>query len=119
LIEAFVKGVRQIIEAHPETLTESYNVEFTGFGDSALQVLVNTYFLSLEWGVEQSSKHRLHMAIVKLAKALGVDFAFPSQTVMIEQFPEKKATDMQYEVAEEKINTSISAVLDAFKKEAQ
>jgi MscS family membrane protein len=119
LIEAFVKGVRQIIEAHPETLTESYNVEVPGFGDSALQVLVNTYFLSLEWGVEQSSKHRLHMAIVKLAKALGVDFAFPSQTVMIEQFPEKKATEMQYEVAEEKINTSISAVLDAFKKEAQ
>mgnify|MGYP001596644933 FL=1 len=119
LIEAFVKGVRQIIEVHPETLTESYNVEFTGFGDSALQVLVNTYFLSLEWGVEQSSKHRLHMAIVKLAKALGVEFAFPSQTLMIEQFPEKDAVDMKYEVAEEKINTSISAVLDAFKKEAQ
>lgn len=119
LIEAFVKGVRQIIEAHPETLTESYNVEFTGFGDSALQVLVNTYFLSLEWGVEQSSKHRLHIAIVKLAKALGVDFAFPSQTLMIEQFPEKKATDMQYEVAEEKINAAMASVLDAFKKEAQ
>jgi MscS family membrane protein len=119
LIEAFVKGVRQIIEVHPETLTESYNVEFTGFGDSALQVLVNTYFLSLEWGVEQSSKHRLHIAIVKLAKALGVDFAFPSQTLMIEQFPEKKATDMQYEVAEEKINAAMASVLDAFKKEAQ
>ena len=59
------------------------------------------------------------MAIVKLAKALGVEFAFPSQTVMIEQFPDKNAVDMKYEVADEKINTSISAVLDAFKKEAQ
>ena len=34
LIEAFVKGVREIIIAHPETRSESYNVEFTGFGDS-------------------------------------------------------------------------------------
>jgi len=91
LIETFVKGVRQIIEKHPETLTASYNVEFIGFGDSALEILLNTYFLSLEWGQEQSSKHRLHMSILKLASTLGVEFAFPSQTLMIEEFPDKRS----------------------------
>ena len=40
LIEAFVKGVREIVIAHPETRSHSYNVEFTGFGDSALLVMV-------------------------------------------------------------------------------
>ena len=117
LIEAFVKGLREIIIAHPETRSDSYNVEFTGFGDSALLIMVNVYFKSLAWGVEQSSKHRLHIAIVKLAKELGVDFAFPSTTVTIEQFPEKKSFDLKYNVNKEKIDASIAKVIKEFKKE--
>lgn len=114
LIEAFVLGVRKIIEVHPETLTKSYNVEFTGFGDSALEILVNTYFVSLEWGVEQSSKHRLHIAIIKLASELRVDFAFPSQTIMVEQFPDKNSLDMKYNTDPENINAILDKVKDLF-----
>jgi MscS family membrane protein len=108
LIEAFVKGVRELIIAHPETRSDSYNVEFTGFGDSALLIMVNVYFKSLAWGTEQSSKHRLHIAIVKLAKDLGVDFAFPSTTVMVENFPEKKGLNPKYDISEERINNVIN-----------
>ena len=117
LIEAFVKGVREIVIAHPETLSDSYNVEFSGFGDSALLVMVNVYFKSLAWGTEQSSKHRLHMAIVKLAKALGVDFAFPSSTVMIENFPEKKGFNPNYNIDANSINGSIAKILEDFNNE--
>jgi MscS family membrane protein len=97
LIEAFVKGVRALVDTHPDTRSEDYNVEFTGFGNSALEILLNVYFKNPGWGKEQSSKHRLHIAIVKLAKELGVEFAFPSQTLMIEDFPEKQALDLKYD----------------------
>jgi len=117
LIEAFVKGVRALIIAHPETKSESYNVEFTGFGDSALLIMVNVYFKSLDWGVEQSSKHRLHIAIIKLAKELGVDFAFPSSTLIIEQFPEKQPINLKYNTDSERINNAIKKVVDDFEKE--
>ena len=117
LIEAFVKGVREIIIAHPETRSDSFNVEFTGFGDSALLVMINVYFKSLAWGIEQSSKHRLHIAIVKLAKALGVDFAFPSTTVTIEQFPEKKGVSLKYDIDSKRIDTVIKEVLTDFTDE--
>ncbi len=118
LIEAFVKGVREIIIAHPETRSEpdSYNVEFTGFGDSSLLILINVYFKSLAWGVEQSSKHKLHIAIVKLAKELGVDFAFPSSTVMIEQFPEKQSLDLKYNIDQKRIDEVIKSQLENFNK---
>ena len=116
LIEAFVKGVRALIIAHPETRSDSFNVEFTGFGDSALLVMVNVYFKSLAWGIEQSSKHRLHIAIVKLAKELGVDFAFPSTTVTIEQFPEKKGVSLKYDINKERMDTVIAAVVSDFNK---
>jgi MscS family membrane protein len=117
LIEAFVKGVREIIIAHPETRSDSYNVEFTGFGDSALLIMVNVYFKSLVWGVEQSSKHRLHMAIIKLAKELGVEFAFPSTTVTIEQFPEKKSLSLKYNTDQETIDATVAKIVADFTSE--
>ena len=117
LIEAFVNGIRILIKEHPETQSDSYNVEFTGFGDSALLIMMNVYFKSLAWGTEQSSKHRLHMAIIKLAAELGVEFAFPSTTVTIEQFAGKGDLSPKYNTDKEKINNSIAKVLTDFRND--
>lgn len=110
LIDAFVNGVRKIIELHPATRDEAFNVEFSGFGDSSLLILMNVYFTELDWNKEQASKHSLHIAILKLAKELGVDFAFPSTTVMIEQFPEKKGLEMPYSTDENRIKEIINNI---------
>ncbi|OIP48128.1 MAG: mechanosensitive ion channel protein MscS [Flavobacteriaceae bacterium CG2_30_31_66] len=114
LIEAFVEGVRKIIISHPKTSSEMFNVEFVAFGDSALLIMVNVYFKSLAWGDEQSSKHKLHIGIIQLAKELGVDFAFPSTTVTIENFPEKVGLNPKYNTNPETIGASISKVLAQF-----
>ena len=110
LIEAFVKGVRKIVELHPATRDDAFNVEFSGFGDSSLLILLNVYFVELDWNKEQASKHSLHIAILKLAAELGVDFAFPSTTVMIEQFPEKKGIAMDYDIEENRIKNIIDSI---------
>tara|TARA_R110001583_G_scaffold10003_2_gene46739 strand:+ start:1194 stop:2795 length:1602 start_codon:yes stop_codon:yes gene_type:complete len=110
LIDAFVKGVRKIIELHPETRDDAFNVEFSGFGDSSLSILVNVYFVQLDWNVEQASKHSLHLAILRLAAEIGVDFAFPSTTVMIEQFPEKKSIVADYNIDSNRIQQIIDGV---------
>ncbi len=119
LIEAFVKGVREIIITHPDTKSDSYNVEFTGFGDSALLILMNMYLKDLAWAKEQQSRHQIHIAIVKLAKGLGVDFAFPSTTVMIEQFPEKKSLDLDYDYDTKRVDDVIDKVVEDFKATIQ
>lgn len=119
LIEAFVKGVREIIITHPDTKSDSYNVEFTGFGDSALLILMNMYLKDLAWAKEQKSRHQIHIAIVKLAKGLGVDFAFPSTTVMIEQFPEKKSLDLDYDYDKKRVDDVIHKVVEDFKATIQ
>ena len=71
----------------------------------------------MAWGIAQSSKHRLHIAIVKLAKELGVDFAFPSTTVTIEQFPEKKGLSLKYDINKDRIDAVISKVVKDFSNE--
>jgi len=110
LIEAFVKGVRKIIELDPATRDDAFNVEFSGFGDSALLIMINVYFTELDWNKEQASKHNLHMEILMLASKLGVEFAFPSSTVMIEQFPDKKSMLPKYDISEEKLNQIINDI---------
>lgn len=119
LIEAFIGGIRRIIQAHPETRKDAFHVEFVGFGDSALKIMVNVFFVSLDWSVEQASKTKLHMAIIKLAAALGVEFAFPSTTLMIEQFPDKKGLMPKYEMQNDTINKTVDEVIAAFEAEQQ
>lgn len=119
LIQGFVLGIRELVKAHPDTHSENYNVEFSGFGESALKIMINVFFINLEWGHEQSSKHVLHLAIVRLAKSLGVEFAFPSSTLIIEQFPEKNGTQMNYETNEKVIRNSISSVLKEFNNDTK
>lgn len=110
LIDAFVKGIRKIIELHPDTRDDAFNVEFAGFGDSSLLILVNVYFKALDWNTEQSSKHKLHMEILELAAALGVQFAFPSTTVMIEEFPEKSSLATKYTTESSRISKIIDDI---------
>ena len=71
----------------------------------------------MAWGIEQSSKHRMHIAIVKLAKDLGVDFAFPSSTVMIENFPEKKGLNPKYDISLERTDAVIAKTVSDFKNQ--
>ena len=117
LIQAFVEGIRRIIAAHPQTRKDAFHVEFVGFGASSLNILVNVFFVSLDWSVEQASKHKLHMAILKLAAALGVEFAFPSTTVTIEQFPDKKDLLPKYNTAEAEFQKSVDTVVAEFEAE--
>lgn len=116
LIEAFVDGIKKLIALHPSTKSQSYNVDFISFGDFSLNISVNVYFKGLDWGEEQTAKHILHLAIVKLAAALGVEFAFPSSTMMIEQFPEKESLAPKYISNKAEIDKNIQKIMDDFDK---
>ncbi len=116
LMQTFIEGVRQIIIKHPNIRNDAYNVEFTNFGDSSLDILINVYFIALDWNSEQSSKHILHMAILKLANQMGVSFAFPSSTLMVEQFPEKTSFDMQYDLDPDRLSSIVDDILKDMSK---
>lgn len=118
LIDAFVKGVRRLIEEHPDTRSDAYNVEFIGFGEFSLQILLIAYFTDPGWGAEQASRHTLNLGIIKFAKELGVQFAFPTQTVSMEAFPEKTSGSPAYDTdaarTERITNDSVIAFKEGF-----
>ncbi len=89
-IEAFCEGIRQIILKHPYTRKDSFHVYFNGFNNSSLDILLQVYWQTKEFAVECAERHRLLMDILRLGAKMGIEFAFPTQTVHMFQ-EEKKA----------------------------
>ena len=116
LIEAFMEGIKEIIRLHPETKSQSYNVEFVKFADFSLNIMVNVYFKSHDWGMEQASKNVLHLAILRLAAKIGVEFAFPSSTLMIEQLPGQESLAIQYGLNKTEIAKRVESIMSEFEK---
>jgi MscS family membrane protein len=85
LIEAFCEGIREIIRLHPYTRKDYYQVWLHQFGAHSLDILLYTFFETPEWNTELRERHRLMMDILRLAERLGVEFAFPTQTLEVIQ----------------------------------
>jgi len=124
LIETFVEGIKKIIELHPTTRNYSnytpynsvpYNVEFIDYGDSSLNILLNVYFMTNDYAEEMHGRHLLLLGILELANTLGVEFAFPSQTLFMELFPEKQPATPRYDISEEDIKKRLQQVIEEFK----
>lgn len=93
LIDLFVEGVRAILQRHPSTRKDFIEVHLNEFGASALNLLVYTFFEVPDYTTELKSRHELMYAMIMLADDLGVRFAFPTQTLHIETFPDPDVTD--------------------------
>lgn len=80
-IEAFCEGVRELIRQHPYMRKDYYHVYLNEFAASSLNVLLYVFWETPEWNTELRERHRFLLDILRLAKRLGVEFAFPTQTL--------------------------------------
>lgn len=80
-IEAFCDGVRAILANNPAVQKNSYQIYFTGFGDSALEVMLFFFFEVDTWVEELRNRHLVFLEILRFAKEIDVEFAFPTQTL--------------------------------------
>jgi len=84
-IDAFCEGVRELIRLHPYTRKDYYHVYFNQFSASSLDIMLYVFFDVPDWSTELREKHRLFVDILRLTDRLGVEFAFPTQTVWLER----------------------------------
>lgn len=113
-IEAFCEGIRQIILSHPHTRKDSFHVYFNSMGDFSLNILLYVFFDCSDWSIELNEKHRLLLDIVRLGKEMGVEFAFPTQTLHVtqqdgssyDQKPEPQSIDQYARELSKKISDS-------------
>lgn len=96
LIDEFVKGLREIVLAHPDTRKDGFHVYFNNLSSFSQDVMFYIFFEVPNWREELRCRHEILIQIVKLANTLGVRFAFPTQTLHMESFPEKKTLVPEY-----------------------
>lgn len=96
LINTFVEGLRKIVENHPDTRKDYYNIYFNEMTSFSLNIMFYIFFEVPDWPAELKARHEILMEIIKLGKHLGVHFAFPTQTLHMENFPEKESLSPKY-----------------------
>ncbi len=81
LVEAFVKGLREMAMAHPHTYKEMYFIHLNQFSASSLSVLFFIYFETNEYAQDVKYREEIMMGIIEMARDMGVKFAVPSTSV--------------------------------------
>ncbi|MEM9298025.1 MAG: mechanosensitive ion channel family protein [Bacteroidota bacterium] len=111
LIDIFVQGLEEIVKHHPKTRKDYYEIHFNDMGDSSLNVLFYIFFDVPSWSEELRSRHEVLLEIVVLADKMGINFAFPTQTLHMETFPEKKDNSPVYDKGQEELKKILEAYL--------
>jgi len=84
-IDAFCEGIRELIRLHHYTRKDYYHVYLNRFAPSSLDVLLYMFFETPDWGTELRERHRFFIDILNLASRIGVEFAYPTQTLRLER----------------------------------
>lgn len=109
LIEVFVKGVEQIVKDHPNTRKDYYNIFLNNYAASSLDVMLYIFFEVPDWTAELRCRQEIMLEVNKLAEHLGARFAFPTQTLMIEQTPGQLSLTPNYKQTEEEMNQELDS----------
>jgi MscS family membrane protein len=115
LIEKFLEGLKTIIMNYPQTVKENFYVNFNNLEASSLNILFRVSLLVPDYAGEQQAREDLILGIMRLAESLGVRFAFPSSTLYMEEFPEKKSNVPPYNTNSDELNSKIDAFVKDFK----
>ncbi|MYE46958.1 MAG: mechanosensitive ion channel family protein [Chloroflexi bacterium] len=90
-LQAFTEGIRALIRSNPGMRKDYYIVEFVDFGATSLEILVYCFITAPDWNAELRTRHVLNLDIMRLAEELGVEFAFPTQTLHVASMPGQPA----------------------------
>ncbi|MBO6762216.1 MAG: mechanosensitive ion channel family protein, partial [Roseivirga sp.] len=92
-----------------------YNIFLNEYGGSALEVMLYIFFKVPDWNNELRCRQEIMLEINKLAEHLGVRFAFPTQTLMIEQMPGQKSLTPEYQQSKSEMEDELKAFFDSKK----
>jgi MscS family membrane protein len=92
-LDAFIEGIRKIILENSISRKDMYHVYFSGYGASSLKIMVYFFLITDDWGQELKEKQNIYFKIYSLAEQLGVEFAFPTQTIFLNSEEKEKRKD--------------------------
>lgn len=116
LIESFVEGLRHIADNYPSVKHDMSEVHFNELGSTSLNIFFSIYFDLPTLREELKAKHEILISIMNLAKGLGIQFAFPTQTIHIENLPGQVSLSPKYITDKESLTKTLNNFYSDFDK---
>lgn len=111
VIQVFVDGLKEIVARHPKTRKDAHEIHFNQMADSSLNVMFYIFFDVPSWSEELLARHQVLIEVVKLAEQLGVNFAFPTQTIHIENQPGQPSLSPEYDISRDGLKKKLETYL--------
>ncbi len=83
-MQLVIADIRSYIEAKADTSGET-TVVFNSFGDSSLNIYIQYYLQNENWPEFMRSQEAVNFKIMQIVQAHDTDFAFPTQTLHLNQ----------------------------------
>lgn len=96
-IDAFCEGIRSLVQLHPYMRKDYYQVYFNQYNAASLDILVYVFWETPDWNTELRERHRFLLDILRLAKQLDVEFAYPTQTLYLKQDDKERIAPTAFE----------------------
>ena len=82
-LEALCEGIRELIRQHPYTRKDYFQVWVSGLADCSIDVLLYLFWECPDWTGELRSRQEFILDVLRLCERLGVEIAFPTQTLHV------------------------------------
>lgn len=120
-IRLFTDSLKALIESHPHTLKEGYYVHLSNLADSSLSIFFRAPLDVPDYATELKVKEELLLAILQIADAVGVSFAFPSSSIYVETVLDKNRKEQQFatndKTQEERVADLLKLLSEGFVRE--
>jgi MscS family membrane protein len=83
-MQEVLDGVKEVILGHELSDPETMTVFFSGFGDSALEVVIRVFLNTADYMEFMAAQQTIFLEIMRVVEEAGTAFAFPSQSVYME-----------------------------------
>lgn len=87
-----VERIRAMLAAHPALDKESILVRFTEFGASSLDILIQCHTIATEFPAHLEARENICLTIMEILEELGLEIAFPSRTVYLQEVERDQVT---------------------------
>jgi MscS family membrane protein len=86
-VQQGVEAIREVLKADERISQDFMLVNFTNFGASSLDVFVYAFTLTTRWDEYMQVREDFLLEIMRRFEAIGLSFAFPSQSLYVESLP--------------------------------
>ncbi len=89
-----VAAIKQMLREHPAIHQDFFLVNFTDFGASSLDIMVYCFTTSTVWGEYLDAREDVCLKIMETLEELGLEVAFPSQTLYLHDMDGEKPPEI-------------------------